>query len=302
MSRIHEAIRKAAGERKVGESRDLAAAEDVMSTTFSMLGGVDPHPVLEQPSVEQTAPIAPELKWDTHAEEAIFFSEDGNVPCREEFRILRARIYERAKTERLSVIGVGSALAGEGKTFVAANLASAIALQHDRRVLLIDCDLRRGMLSTLLGARETPGLSEYLEGKAKLSDVLQTDSQHNLSLISRGSNRDEAGELISSPRFKELIKHMRQVFDWIVIDTPPAIHFSDAHVIAEDCDGMLLVVTSGKTLVRFAKQVASEFAKHRLLGIVLNRAEQAAARARNYSDYGHYKAKSTSPVPDRVTM
>ena len=306
MSRIHEAIQRAAGERKLGQSRDLQAARDILSATSAIGNGRIPEDATENPACEVSSsepekpPLGAEAEWKPLAENILFFSEEGSAPCKEEFRILRTRIYERAKIQRLSVIGVGSALAGEGKSFVSANLASVLAMHRERRVLLVDCDLRRGVLSTLFGAREAPGLTEYLQEKQPLSRILQSDPRLNLSLISHGEDHQAGGDLLSTSRFKELIRQLRSAFDWIVIDTPPAIHFSDANIIAQECDGMLLVVGAGKAPARFARQVATEFAKRRLLGVVLNRAEQVAALARNYSDYEHYKVKSLNAASGKA--
>jgi capsular exopolysaccharide synthesis family protein len=214
----------------------------------------------------------------------LFFAGEADTPGREQFRSLRIKHYQLRETRELSTIAVASSLSGEGKSFVAANLAHALALQRERRALLIDSDLRRGSVAGLVGARPRPGLAEYLQGQEPLEAVLQRGMGENLYIMPSGAQISDPGELIGSSRLRELLSRLRPLFDWIVIDTPPSVQFSDTGMIADLCDGVLLVLGAGLTPVQIAKRAVRNLREDRILGIVLNRAEDAD-RAEKYFKY-----------------
>ncbi len=166
---------------------------------------------------------------------------------------------------------------GEGKTFICANLAYAFARQSDRRVLLIDADLRAPGLHSVLGAPREPGLSSYLRGEAGLEQILQRGPHENLFLIPAGKPAQNPADLVAGGKFKTLLAQAAVVFDWILLDSPAAAPVSDALEIAGSCDGVLLVVQGGKTPYDLAQSVTRELRQKHLLGVVLNRTEPAAA-------------------------
>lgn len=188
----------------------------------------------------------------------------------------------------LKVIVVASAMPGEGKSFVSANLAHAFAVQSNRRALVIDADIRRaGGLSTLMGASCTPGLTDYLLGEQPLESIIQVGSVNNLYLIPCGKRAQKPGELIGDTRFRGLIEQPRPAFDWIVIDTPPVVPIADARTIADLADGVLLVVNARDTLAHLAKCAVQEFRRETLLGVLLNRTSEPSAMYYSAYGYGH---------------
>ena len=186
-------------------------------------------------SVTDSASIlasARQQDWQASESDLIFLASETNVGAQEQFRTLRSRLYQMQGTSQLKVIVVASAVPGEGKSFVSANLAHAFALQSDRRALVIDADIRRaGVLSTLLGAPSSPGLTDYLLGEQPLENIIQAGSLKNLYLIPCGKRTSKPGELIGDSRFPALIEQLRPVFDWIIIDTPPVVPIADARTI-----------------------------------------------------------------------
>ena len=128
----------------------------------------------------------------------------------------------------------------EGKTFVAANLAQSFIRQENRRVLLIDSDLRASRLHLHVGASGKPGLSDYLRGDADEYQVTQVEKGGNLCLIPGGSEVPNPSELLHSERMKHLLERMSLIFDWIILDSPPALAVHDASILADMCDGVLL--------------------------------------------------------------
>ncbi len=202
----------------------------------------------------------------------------------EEFRTLRSRLYQLRQQRQLNTLLVTSAMAGDGKSFVAANLAQVIVRMRGRRVLLIDADLRWSRLHFSLGAPLSPGLTDYLRGEADEYAILQRSTLENLLFIPGGKPASNPAELINNGRLRILLQRLGEEFDWVIIDSPPAIMLSDASIIAGMCDGVLLVVRSAVTSVEWARRACREFRPNAVLGVVLNGVERKAS----YGSYYYY--------------
>src|SRR5207245_6283549 len=135
----------------------------------------------------------------------------------------------------------------EGKSFTSANLAQVIVRQHGKRALLIDADLRNPQLHELLGAELGPGICEYLRSETDELSILQRGTMENLFFIPAGRNSGNQAELLANGRLKFLLSRLEPMFDWIIVDSPPAVLVSDTALIANYCDGVLLVVRSIST-------------------------------------------------------
>jgi protein-tyrosine kinase len=296
MSRIHEALKKAAQERSAqlaaGTAPSFLEVADVPRTAV-------PLQELDEPTSPERSPAkgasflryedlikgctAP--KWKTDARMSVFEGgDDGHVGA-ERFRTLRSRLYQIGGTRPLRRLIVTSSLPAEGKTFVAANLAQSIVRQPDRKVLLIDADLRASRLHQLLGAPRSPGLSDYLRAVADEFQVVQKGSESNLCFIPAGSEAPNPSELLLNDRMKRLLELMTPIFDWIIIDTPPALPVHDASMMADLCDGVLFVVRAGATDHELATKAAAGFQDKNLLGVVLNRVDGDAGYGGYYYSY-----------------
>ena len=307
MSRIHEALQKAEQERKSAQPGELSASELAIPilagevTAASIAAGSEqfPPPIpgkSESGSEPQLPPRVPgkiesgiaacvRTEWRPDLESMLFFDSSQHYQVgMEEFRTLRSRLFQLREKQPLKVILVSSALPGEGKSFVAANLAQAIARQHGRRALLVDTDLRCASLHEYLGTRAAPGMTEYLRGMADEYAVVQRGPMDGLFFIARGAEVANPAELIANGRCKTLLQRLAPHFDWIVLDSPPVVPVSDASLLAEHCDGLLLVVRSASTPFEMAQRAAREFRGRTILGVVLNQATAA-------SGYGHYYDK-----------
>jgi len=181
---------------------------------------------------------------------------------------------------------VTSALAAEGKTFVATNLAQAIAREKERKVLLIDGDLRSPALHKPLNAPSTPGLSDYLRGQASDPEIIQHGQEGNLCFIAAGSPGSDPSELLSNGMLEKLLDRLAPLFDWVIIDSPPCLPVSDANVLAGLCDGVLLVVRARSTPSAAADKARKELQKRKVVGVVMNAVEQADSYGAYYG-YGH---------------
>jgi len=296
MSRIHEALKKAAQERT---AQLAAGAEPAFLEVADGPRSVVPLRDLEETAVriptqeegisylrfEELVKKCATPKWKIDSRMSVFEgSDDGHVGA-ERFRTLRSRLYQIAGTRPLRRVVVTSSVPAEGKTFVAANLAQSIVRQPDRLVLLIDADLRASRLHQVLGAPRTPGLADYLRGEVDEFKVVQKGSDANLCFIAGGSEVSNPSELLLNDRMKRLLEIVTPIFDWIIIDTPPALPVHDASMMADLCDGVLFVVRAGSTDHEMAAKAAAEFENKNLLGVVLNRVENNAGYGGYYYSY-----------------
>jgi protein-tyrosine kinase len=301
MSKIHEALKKAQQEREsnlleatrtVGP---IAAPADtihhgpgspVMPDGFSMLGR---HSVQAQEDFvrfDQLIERCAKPVWRIDPGAMVFSEANEPSAGAEQFRILRTRLYHLRESRPLRSLVITSALAGEGKTFVAGNLAQVITRQRSRGVLLIDGDLRCSQLHLPLGAPSAPGLSDYLRGEAGVTEIVQHGRNENLCFIPGGNPVSDPAELILNGRLKDLVGRLTPTFDWIIFDSPPTLAASDASILADLCDGVLFVLRAASTSFDAALKASSEFRERNLIGVVLNRVE---AQDNYYSGYSSYE-------------
>lgn len=212
----------------------------------------------------------------------------------EAYKLLRTKLQFSFVDEiKCPVIGVSSAMAGEGKSLSSVNLAYSLA-QLNKKVLLIDCDMRRPSLSTKLPIEKNPGLSEYLTGNSDMETVLQTckvDEDEGFTVIASGRNPPNPIELLSSSKMSKAINKLRESYDYIILDLPPVGEVSDAMVAAKTADGILLVVRQDycNTVALSDAVNQFEFIESRILGVVMNCVDEHGGRYRYGYRYGYGK-------------
>ncbi len=295
MSRIHEALKRAAQERSTQLAAGLeaqvaeVAGEIRRSVTgaSNVAGPAAPSRIVAAgsqavpSSYEELVMRCTHPEWRLDALNSVFQNPKIGQGISERFRTLRSRLYQIGGARTLRRLLVTSSVAGEGKTFVSSNLAQSIVQQPDMRVLLVDADIRASRLHATLGAPSCPGLSDYLRGEADEFEVIQKGMEENLCLIPGGSQVSNPSELLLSDRMKHLLELLTPFFDWVIIDSPPAMPVPDPSILASLVDGVLLVVQAGFTHVAVAEKIAAEFRANNLLGVVLNRVE----KSESYGDY-----------------
>jgi capsular exopolysaccharide synthesis family protein len=212
--------------------------------------------------------------WVVDPRNVAFSESNKQAAGTEQFRTLRTRLYQLRETTPLKRILVTSALTGEGKTFVASNLGQAIAREKERKVLLIDGDLRSPALHKHLAAPSTPGLSDYLRGHASDPEIIQHGQEGNLCFIAAGSSGSDPSELLSNGMLDKLLDRLAPLFDWVIIDSPPCLPVSDANVLASLCDGVLLVLRAKSTPSAVAEKARKELLKRKVIGVVMNAVEE----------------------------
>ena len=276
MSRIHEALKKAEQERALAqpagaiESAALGLeppidADTVIANVTARVGAIAP-PLTQENAMARIR----RTNWHPDPKTMLFFNNEEHASGMEEFRTLRSRLYQLRTRQSLSKLLITSPLPKEGKSFTTANLAQVMVRQHGRRALMIDADLRNPQIHQLLGAEAGPGLAEYLRGELDEFSIIQRGPMENLFLIPAGSNIGNPAELVANGRMKFLLSSLESLFDWIVIDSPPAALVSDANLLANYCDGVILVVRSNNTPVDAARRARKEFADRNVVGVLLN--------------------------------
>ncbi|MGA2351497.1 MAG: CpsD/CapB family tyrosine-protein kinase [Terracidiphilus sp.] len=293
MSRIYDALQRADLERRTAQEADAAETTD----PFFLPGAEALPPVREDVIIDNIAlhPWLPSMA-------ALPTLRDRGESI-EQFRGLRSQVYQFRDHAPLKTILVSSGMPAEGKSFVTVNLAMSLALNTDNSVLLIDADLRHPTLHTFLGAPNTPGLAEYLAEAVEVNDILQRNQARqvveagmmrsipDLIFIPAGEGGDNSSELVANHRIEELIATLSPHFNWILIDSPPALAFADAIDLARAADAVLLVARGASTPFDVAQRAQAAFSNSRILGFVLN-AVKDVPRTGSYYYYNEQEVGS----------
>ena len=193
------------------------------------------------------------------------------TPIGEAYRSLRTNLVYSKNTGQVQSLVITSSAPGDGKSFTSANTAISMA-QHKSNTLIIDADLRRGVLHNTFGVPKEPGLTNYLTGMVSFQHLINETLIPNLSLISCGSLLPNPSELLGSHQMQRFLDDAKRKFDVIIFDSPPLNAATDAIVIGTQVDAMVIVIRSGVTNRDMAKQKLELFKNVpvRILGVVLN--------------------------------
>ena len=237
--------------------------------------------------------VLPEFTvWDIEAERVeprlVAITQPHSSYC-EEYRSLRTHVLHKSQTKKLQAIVVASINPSEGKSITALNLSWMLAQTDGVKCLVIDSDLRMPSLSDYLGIETEKGLSDILAGKATVNDAIIKLEPAGLYILPGGEARSDVAELISGPKFKEILRETRDMFDYVIIDAPPLGIFTDAAVLINQADGAMLVVRAGKTRYSAVDRVMETVPRERMLGVVLNQSEDVLDES--HYNYGYYNSK-----------
>ncbi|MDT4952917.1 MAG: polysaccharide biosynthesis transport protein [Acidobacteriota bacterium] len=221
---------------------------------------------------------------------ALALIEDVRSPVTEAYRHLRTSLLLSSAGQPPKTILVTSSQPSEGKTTTAVNTAVILA-QTGAEVLIIDCDLRRPRVHTHFNISNARGVTNYLSGETNTDDLLQPyDKLPNLKIMPSGPVPPNPAELLSSDEMRKLLNTVSERFTHIIIDSPPAISFTDASILSTMTDGVMLVVHGGKSsraVVRRAKQQLLDVGAH-IYGVVLNNVKLEGSNSYYY--YGYYSS------------
>ncbi|MBI1897549.1 MAG: CpsD/CapB family tyrosine-protein kinase [Acidobacteria bacterium] len=279
MSRVHEALRRAEQLEKTtgptpappgpaGDAANGHAAAAVLAPalTEALLARI------------KSVPFTPAV--DSHLMDA---AKPHEAPA-EEFRTLRTRLNHLQTLQPIHSVVVTSPSPAEGKSFAAINLALSESQLEGNRTLLVDCDFRRPIVHSLFQIDRSPGLTDYLLGKAPLEDVIRQVGNSNLYLLTAGEAVLNPLELLNLREVKSLIDQLPNLFNWIILDSPPLLFAADANLLATLCDGAMLVVRIGTTTIDSVTRAMQSLCENNVLGIIVN----GARRGELYSKYTYY--------------
>lgn len=293
MNRIQQILSKA---ERDGTARRSSVGDEVPARSAGPAVASPTEPIYEPPRFERsvdtiidapayegdepsTTPMALEASLDPILVAAL----EPLSPAAEQYRALRARISQSEEHHPLRVIQVTSPGKADGKSVTALNLALTMAQEFQRRVLILDADLRSPNVHTLLGLPPGPGLADVLTGTAALEEALVEIPEHHLTVLRAGRTYERPTEMLGSGPMRRLVDSLRTQFDRIVVDSAPTT-VADAGAIAPLSDGLLLVVRASATTTPAISRAIATLASSKLLGLVFNESnapaqEQYAASA-----------------------
>ena len=215
--------------------------------------------------------------------------ERNNYQITEAYKSLRTNLQFCGSDKK--IIALTSCTPNEGKSSVSMQLAASLA-EAGKKTLLMDADLRKSVLmgKTRTAGQEIVGLTHYLAGQVVLQDIIYMTDVKNFHLIYSGPFPPNPAELLGGKNFKNMLNVFREIYDYIIIDTPPPGSVIDSAVIASSCDGAIMVIESGAISYRFAQEVKEQLEKSNcpILGAVLNKVDM---QKQVYGKYGKYYGK-----------
>jgi len=221
----------------------------------------------------------------------VSFFQPGSLAA-EQFRKLRTYLLRDKYSDFPRTIMVTSATDAEGKTFVSANLAIGIAHDLHTHALLVDCDLRRPQVAQWFGLQDRNGLSEYLTGDGKVSDLLVRTEVEKLSILLGGKVQENPTELIGSKKMEALVQELKSRYSdrYIIFDSTPLLATTEPEVLARLVDGILIVIRAGVTPRETVKQAIAPLEKDKIVGFVLNdlKFRSSGLSSRYFGSDGYY--------------
>jgi exopolysaccharide/PEP-CTERM locus tyrosine autokinase len=216
-----------------------------------------------------------------------FVMQDPHSFVSEQYRTLRSRILSFSKENDLRTILITSCLPGEGKSTVSSNLSICIANGKDEHALLVDCDLRKPSIHKNFGLNNNQGLSNYLNQDIHLSQALYKTEIGKLTLLPAGTHPDNPSELISSEQMRNLLQEMKTRYSnrYIIIDSTPANQTPEPAILAEQVDGVILVVKAGMAGRELIARTVKQLGKEKILGVVFNMVQEPIKSRYNYNYY-----------------
>ena len=188
----------------------------------------------------------------------------------EQFRLLAARLQQLQHARAAKSVLLTSCAEGDGKSLLVVNLALSLAQGGQQRILLLDGNLRKAALSSMLGIDSRPGLTNWYQTNRSISDSLYRISGQNVWAMPAGNAPVDPLELVKSVRLPELLQTLNGAFDWVLIDSPPLLPLADAEVLSRICEATIIVVRCNKSTKSTLKQALERVTPAKLVGLLLN--------------------------------
>ncbi|MFZ0135076.1 MAG: polysaccharide biosynthesis tyrosine autokinase [Desulfobacterales bacterium] len=206
------------------------------------------------------------------------------------FKVLRGKILFPASGKPPRSIMVTSAVPGEGKSFVASNLAVNMAQNIEDHVLLMDCDLRRPTIHRIFGLGQVKGLSDHLSNGNKIPELLIKTGLGKLSIFPSGAPPHNPSEVLSSTKMANLLEELKTRYEdrFIIIESPPPMLAPETSAIAKQVDAIIVVIRFGSTPMDAVEELIDTLGKEKIIGAVINRFDARPSRYYGYKKYGKY--------------
>jgi capsular exopolysaccharide synthesis family protein len=281
MAKVYEALRRAEQERKrrSGEPQTSVSTVDWDPSPAGAGDAATPLPRRE-PIWKRWLPRRgrgeSSTPQDLNKRRIALLQPDSYVA--EQFRALRGRIDSISTQTPIKSVAMTSPLPGEGKTTAAINLAVVTSMSLRRRVLLIDCDLRRPKIHGALGLRPEAGLAEVLTETRTLDEAILKVEGLTLEVLAVRDRPPNPSELLASQQMRDLIAEVSARYDRVILDTPAALGLPDAKIVSELADGMVVVVRADVTTQQDVQATLEIMDRRRILGLLLNGAQVDQSR------------------------
>ena len=252
------------------EKRAARASAPTHTGSFAPVMAEAPRPAPVLPEVPKAGSLFERIDGSL-AEKIVVDSNMGST-SREQYRRLAAALHHAQAARGLKVVMIASAVAGEGKTLTASNLALTLSESYKRKVLLVDADLRRPTLHTVFRIDNSAGLSDGLAHDIERRLPVRQVSER-LAVLPAGRPSSDPMAGLTSDRMRRLLDEARDMFDWIIIDTPPVALLPDANLLASMVDTAVLIVKAGSTPFEMVQRALEAIGRDRTVGVVFNRAD-----------------------------
>jgi capsular exopolysaccharide synthesis family protein len=269
MARIYDALQRAEEDRKrlLGDKSNRPAPLEA-EPVGPAVERIDRKPAWKRSGEVLTPRPGPDGSAELNKRRIALLQPESYIA--EQFRALRGRIDAIASQRPITTISITSAFPGEGKTTCAINLAIVTAMSLGRRVLLIDCDLRRPKIHPVLGLNPETGLAEVLAGASSIDEAIVRAEGVALDVLPVCGRPANPSELLGSPEMNRLIEEISGRYDRVILDTPAALGLPDAKTVSDLCDGTVMVVRADTTGRSDLEAVLEILDRKRILGLLIN--------------------------------
>jgi len=269
MAKVYDALRRAEEDRKRlrgdGSSRPAPLGVEPVGPAAE---DIDRKPIWKRGGEALVPRPDPDGSLELNKRRIALLQPESYIA--EQFRALRGRIDAIASQRAITTISITSAFPGEGKTTCAINLAIVTSMSLGRRVLLVDCDLRRPKIHPALGLKPETGLAEVLTGASSIDDAILSAEGVALDVLPVCGRPANPSELLSSSEMSRLVEEISDRYDRVIIDTPAALGLPDAKAVSDLCDGMVMVVRADVTAQLDLEAVLEIMDRQRILGLLIN--------------------------------
>lgn len=293
MSRVFEALEKASKEKnevvtKSGDGQPWPETAILKEVSFE-----------HGPNGKDRSVVVPGRSWRERAEELLFGGDlrsyksyplvalEKGSPAAEQYKILREQVKRLRVETGARTLSVTSPIKRDGKSTVATNLAAAMALGNEERVLLIDCDLRDPQVHQYFGLQRSPGLTDYLTSSSNenVLNYVRETSIPGLQVLTAGRSSSLSSELLATEKMRNLMDEIRLKFHshQVILDTPPVLSTPEPLILAGQVDGIIMVIRAGKTPRDCLSEALETLKSDKIMGIVLNGADLGITS--KYYDY-----------------